>query len=101
MFHCNEHKFSTEQFITEKISGNAFKQGSSRTHSVLHQHTLQLQKYKAARMSRRIVVSRSEGMRLRWRTPRVDGLKLVNYTRKETAHKIARKFSFLLCGCCT
>jgi len=45
----------TEQSITTKISGNALKQGS-RTHSVLRQGSSQLQKYKAARMSRRIAV---------------------------------------------
>jgi len=46
----------TEQFITAKISGNAFKQGSSRTHFVLRQRSSQLQKHKAARMSHRIAV---------------------------------------------
>jgi len=40
----------TEQFITAKISGNALKQGS-RIHLELYQHSSQLQKYKAARMS--------------------------------------------------
>jgi len=45
----------TEQFITAKISGNALKQGS-RTDSALHQRSSQLQKYKAARMSRRVAV---------------------------------------------
>jgi len=44
-----------QQFITAKISGNALKQGS-RTHSVLRQRSSQLQKYKAARMSRRIAI---------------------------------------------
>jgi len=43
----------TEQSITEKISGNALKQGS-RTRSVLRQRSSQLQKYNAAPMSRRI-----------------------------------------------
>ena len=56
----NEHKLyqrypKTEPFITAKISGNALKQGS-RTHSMLRQRSSQLQKYKAARMSRRIAV---------------------------------------------
>ena len=45
----------TEQFITAKISPNALKQGS-RTHSMLRQRSSQLQKYRAARMSRRIAV---------------------------------------------
>jgi len=30
-------------------------------------------------------------MRLGWRTPRVDSLKLVNYTRIENAHKVRKK----------
>jgi len=73
MCHCNDHKLiistlqigrqkqdtalnaKTEQFITAKISGNALKQ-ASRTHSMLRQLSSQLQKYKAARMSRRIAV---------------------------------------------
>jgi len=60
MCHCNKRILyqrspETEQFITAKISGNALKQGS-RTHSVLRQGSSQLQKHKAARMSRRIVV---------------------------------------------
>ena len=38
--------------------------------------------------------------RLGWRTPRVDSLKLVNYTRIENAHKIRKKiFVFFLCDC--
>jgi len=45
----------TEQFMTAKISGNALKQ-ESRTHPVLRQHSSQLQKCKAARMSRRIAI---------------------------------------------
>jgi len=45
----------TEQFTTTKISSNALKQGS-RTHSMLRQRSSQLQKYEAARMSRRIAV---------------------------------------------
>ena len=49
----------TEQLITAKISRNALKQGSRRTHSVLRQHSSQLQKYKAARLSRRIAVDQA------------------------------------------
>ena len=45
----------TEQSITAKISANALKQGS-RTPLVLRQRSSHLQKYKAARMSRRIGV---------------------------------------------
>jgi len=41
--------------MTAKISGNALKQ-ESRTHPVLRQHSSQLQKCKAARMSRRIAI---------------------------------------------
>jgi len=45
-----------EKFITAKISGNGLKQ-ANRTHSVLRQLSWQLQKYKAARLSRRIAVN--------------------------------------------
>jgi len=45
----------TEPFIAVKISGFVLKQGS-RTHSVLRKRSSQLQKYKAARMSRQIAV---------------------------------------------
>jgi len=45
----------TEHFKTAKISGKALKQ-RIRTHSVLRRCSSQLQKYKAARMSRRIAV---------------------------------------------
>ena len=38
--------------------------------------------------------SRSEGVRLGWRTPRVDSLKLVNYTQIENAHKVCKKFLY-------
>jgi len=46
-----QRSLKKEQFITAKISGNTLKQGS-RTHSVLRQRGSQLQKYKAARLSR-------------------------------------------------
>jgi len=59
MCHCGninyQRSLKTEQFITAKISSNALKQGY-RTHSVLRQRGSQLQKYEAARMSRRIAV---------------------------------------------
>ena len=45
----------TEQFMTSKIPGNALKQGN-RTHSMLRPRGSQLQKYKAAWVSRRIAV---------------------------------------------
>jgi len=45
----------TEQYITAEISGNALKQGS-KTRSTLRQHSSQLPKHKAARMSRRTAV---------------------------------------------
>jgi len=31
-----------------------------------------------------------------WRTPRVDSLKLLNYTRIENAHKVRKKMIFVL-----
>ena len=73
----------------------------SRTHSVLRQGSSQLQKYKAARLSLQIAVDQtSEGMRLGWRTPRVDSLKLVNYKRIENAHEVRKKnFRILLWDC--
>jgi len=49
---------NTEQFITANISDNLLKQGS-RTHSVLRQRGSQLQKYKAARMFRRIAIDQN------------------------------------------
>jgi len=53
----NHHRYpKTEQLITAKISSNALKQRGSRTHWALRQRSSQLQKYKAARMSRRIAV---------------------------------------------
>jgi len=51
----NYQRYQRQQFITAKISGKALKQ-RSRTHSVLHRCSSQLQKYKAARMSCRIAV---------------------------------------------
>jgi len=50
---------TTEQFITAKISANALKQGS-KAYSVLRQRSSQLQKYKAAPMSRRIAVEQKK-----------------------------------------
>jgi len=44
--------------MTAKPSGNALKQGSL-THSVLRQRRSQLQKYKAAQMSRRIAIDQN------------------------------------------
>jgi len=63
MCNCNEHKYyqqfpKTGQFITAKISGDALKQGS-RTLSMLRKRSSQLQKYKAARMSRRIALDQN------------------------------------------
>jgi len=45
-------------------------------------------------MSGRIAVKKKI-MQLGWRTPRVDSLKLVNFTRNENAHKVCKKI-FLL-----
>jgi len=91
----------TEQFTTTKISGNALKQGSG-IYLMLRQGSSQLQKYNAARMSRRIA-SRSEGILLGWRTPRVDSLKVVNYTTIEDAHKVRKKIfvSYYVAVICT
>ena len=62
MCRCNEHKLSAVSWDrtvhTCKISGKALKQGS-RTHSVLRQCSSHLQKYKAARMSRRTAVDQN------------------------------------------
>jgi len=57
VMNINHHRYpKTEQLITAKISSNALQQRSSRTRWALRQHSAQLQKYKAARMSRRIAV---------------------------------------------
>jgi len=76
----------TEQLITAKVSSNALKQRST-THSVLRLRSSQLQKYKAARMSRRIAVdqkvcSRDDGH------PGLTVWNLLNYTRIENAHEV-------------
>ena len=85
----------TEQFMTAKISGNALKQGS-RTHSVLRQRSSQLQKYKAARMSRRVAIDQKicgwDGEH-----PRLTVWNLLNYTRIENAHEVRKKiFVFVM-----
>ena len=67
-----------KQFITAKISGNVLKQGSR---NALSATSLQFTTAKI----------RSEGMRLGWRTPMVDGWKLVKYTRIENAHRVCKK----------
>ena len=67
----------------------------SRTHLVLRQRSSQLQKYKAARMSRRIAVNQKvrsgDGGH-----PWADSLKLVNYTRIENAHKARKQICFFI-----
>jgi len=59
--------------MTEKISSNALKHGR-RTRSVLRQGSSQLQKYKTARMSRRIATDQNvcgwDG-RHQWRTQKI------------------------------
>ena len=47
----------------------------------------------AAQLSRRIAVEQRYTMRLGWRTPRVDSLKLAElaYTRIENTHKVCKK----------
>ena len=76
----------TEQFMTAKVSCNALKQGS-RTHSVLCQHSSQLEKYKAARMSPRIAVDQKV---CGWdgRDPGLTVSNLLNYTRIENPHEV-------------
>ena len=70
----------TEQFIPTKISGNALKR--SRTPSVLRQNTLSATSAQFATATIQGCAnvssncSRSERMRLGWRSPRVDSLKL-------------------------
>ena len=64
---------------------------------MLCQRSSHLQNYKSARMSRRTAVEQTrhaDG----WRTHRVDGLKISNYTRIENAHKVAyaKKFIFIM-----
>jgi len=89
----------TEKFIIAKISGNALKQGN-RTHSVLHQRSLQLQKYNAARMSRRQSSQAEKVCGWDGGHPGLTVLNLLNYTRIENAHQVRKKtFVFLLCGC--
>ena len=75
-------KYGQKSFATSKIC--------SRTHSVLRQHSSQLQKYKAARMFRVIAVDQKV---CDWdgRQPGLRGLKLVNDTRIENAHKVRKK----------
>jgi len=60
--------------MTTKISGNALKQGS-RTHLVLTSAQFTTAKVQGC-ANVPSNNSRSEGMRLGWRTPRVDSLKL-------------------------
>ena len=88
----------TEQFITATISGNVLKHGRT-TRSVLRQDSLQLQKYKAARMSRRMAID-LKLLQRGWRTPRFDSLKLAKLHKNwECAWSSQEKFRFLLCGC--
>jgi len=112
MYHCNEYKLSvlqvriseentlnvtTQQFITEKTSGCALKQGS-KTHSSLRQSNLQLQ-IQAALMSCRIQAEEHGkcAARLSDAHPGLQDRILLNYTRIENAHKVRKKtFDFLL-----
>ena len=82
----------TEQFTTAKVSGNARKQGSRRTLSVLRQRSLQLQKqkHKAARISCRIAI----GQRVCGSDSGHPGLtvwNLLNYTKIENAYEVCKK----------
>jgi len=59
----------SEQFITAKIQGCA----NVSSHSI-----------------------QSEGMQRRWRTHKVDNLKLANHTRIENAHKVRKQILFFI-----
>jgi len=78
----------TEQFIPTKISGNALKR--SRTPSVLRQDSSQLQKYKAARISRLIAVDQNV---CAWDGghPELTVWNMVNYTKIENVRKVRKK----------
>ena len=113
MCYCTEYKLSalqlrileeskinatTQQFITAKISGCAWKPGS-KTHSSLRQSNLQLQN-EAALMSCRIraVEHRKCAAGLARAHPTLHCRILLNYTRIENAHKVRKKtFNFSLC----
>ena len=112
--HCNEHKLSalqgrrpeqntalnakTEQFITAKLSGIALNRGVEHTHccaSAFH-------KCKNIRLRKCLVENQTsrEGMRLGWRTPRVDSLKLAKVHKNwACAWRTQENFRFILCGC--
>jgi len=91
----NYQRFSqTEEFITAKISDNALKQ-TSRTPSVLPSVSAQFTTANWVNVSTNS--SRSECMQLGWRTPRVDSLKLENYTRIGNAHKERKKIFVFYC----
>jgi len=79
----------TAQFTTAKVSGNAWKQGR-RTHSVLRQHSSQLQKYKTARISCRIAIDQKV-CGLDGGHPGLTVWNLLNYTRIEDVHKARKK----------
>ena len=87
----------TEQFVTAKIPGNAIKQGIWNTLSATSVQLTTAKIQGCANVSSNS--SRSEGMWQGWRTPRVDSLKLVNYTRIEDAHKV-RKTIFVFYYSC-
>jgi len=111
--HCTEYKLSalqvtiseenklnatTQQFITEKISGCMLKQGS-KTHSSLRQSNLQ-RKNQAALMfcQIRAVEHRKCAAGLAGVHSSLQDRILLNYTRIESAHKARKKTcNFLLC----
>ena len=113
MCHCTEYKLSalqvsiseenslkttTQQFITAKISGCTWKQGS-KTHSSLRQSNLQLHN-EVAQMSCRIraVEHRKCAPGLAGAHPGLQDRILLNYTRIENALKVRKKtFDFFLC----
>ena len=78
-----------------KISANVLKHGRT-TRSVLRQGSLQLQKYKAARMSRRIAIDQKvcgwDGGH-----PGLTVWNLLNYTRIENAHEVPKNIFVFYC----
>jgi len=94
--HCNERKsaVSQDRAVHNYKNISVLKQGS-RTHSATSAQFTIAKIRGCANVS--LISSRSEGMQQGWRTPRLDSLKLVNYTRIENAHKVRKNiFMWLL-----
>jgi len=84
--------------MTAKVSGNALKQGMEHTQCYVCA-ILKCKKQGCANVWSNS--SRSEGMWVGWRTPRIDSLKLAKLCKNwECAcMQHARKLSFWWCGC--